>query len=89
MAKAVPLPRPCLIYGHYTLPDGSIIYPSGSKVRAVRPDHFFAWRWDGWTTDGQGRRAPDGHVLFGQHGIQYFRSPEEAAAAVLREKASK
>ena len=83
------IPKPCLIYGHYTLADGSIIYPSGSKSREVKPGKFFVWVHDGWVIDSQSRRVPDGHVLLDRSGIRYFDSPGEATAAAIREKASK
>jgi len=87
MKLPVPNPR----YGHYTLSDGSRIYPSGRCH--TTPGLWFAWRYQGVEKRPVHVRqsatayclVPVGSVLMDRLGIRYFRSPEEALYALQQE----
>ena len=67
-----PLPAPCPQYGHYTLADGSRVYPSGSPDYPVCPGKWMAWLRGGDLLNVLGRPSPDGEFLLDKRGPCYF-----------------
>lgn len=66
-------------FGTYVLPDGSRIYPSGSKSIAVKPGKYFVWLKTGETFEGTGKRKVSvGRILLARDGPLYFDDPERA-----------
>ncbi len=90
--KALKLPPPDPRYFHYTLGDGSRIYPSGVQYHDITKECcWFAWHCTGkhesdeWDEAGKRRSVKlvcDGEVLMDRRGIRYFDSPQEALAAL-------
>lgn len=77
MRLSAPDPR----HGHYTLSDGSRVYPS-----SIRPGYWIAWRYERHERGAAGVRYACGSILMDASGICYYRSPEAAAKAIGREK---
>lgn len=85
MTAALKLGRPDC-WGHHPLADGSIVYASGGEAVAVRPGEFFCWLRVGERLDKQGRRVPDGEVIFDGAGIAYYPTAGEALARLNQER---
>lgn len=63
-------------FGTYILPDGSRIYPSGSKSLPVYPGKYFVWLKTGETMAGNGKnKVSVGRILLTKSGIRYFDDP--------------
>lgn len=90
--KPLKLPPPDPRYAHYTLSDGSRIYPSHCVYHdTTRQCCWFVWRCTGkreveeWDAKGKRRSISlvcDGEILMDRQGVRYFDTPQEALVAL-------
>ena len=71
------LPRPDPEHHHYTLDDGSRIYPAGT-----RQGKWLAWLCEGTETRPDGKARAIGSFLNDLNGLRYFDTVNDAAKAI-------